>query len=294
MDSKKDAEKYDQEGRSAEQKKQFKRAIVNFTRAIKLDRNNWTNFFEVGLSFAKQEEYNKACSFYKNALVMNPQESLIYFNLGTTLQTLGKIEESIEMYRQALHLNLGDAEAHYNLAIILTTKEKYEEAQRHFVEVLKLDYARAFMVYNCLGYSYLLQGEFAKAISEFQKAIGSKEKYTRAYCNLSLVLFCENRNQEAEDVFDEGMKMLEEGESKIKVLKGITESYSREKVRLETKLNNNEEIMAEEKMTLLKTLVNGLVNILNLFSQQRNPKKEKRFLWILARVPEEHLDLYEG
>jgi len=276
MDKKKDAMQYYQQGLSGIHDNKFDKASISYTRAIKFDKANLQHHLGIALAKGEQEKHESASFLYKIFLIMDPQNAVAYYNYGFILDVQGKIDESIEMYKKALDFNPHDADGYYNLAIMLTTKENYEEAQKHYLKALELQPSDTYKVLNCFGYSYCLQGEFAKARAELQRSIDLNGKYLFAYCNMSLVLFCEKLCEEACRNFEEGIKVLEGDKGvETRIIKDIIASYTGEKIRLEAKLNGNEETMDEENTTLLKTLIHALVNIINLLTQQQQYNTEE-------------------
>jgi len=269
MNQKQDAKKYAQKGRSANRRKDFNKAVVDYSRAIKLNKNKSHHHFGMARTLTEQKKYKEACIHWKRVVMMDPEDAVAYYNLGCVLDMLGKIDESIKMYRESIRLDPDDAEAHENLAIVLSTKGSYEEAHEHYMKVLELKPEDAYAVANGLGCLYFLQGMFAKASEEFQKSISLNEKLTDAYWNMSLVLFCENKNEEAEKFFEEGMRIVKEEENKINTLKESIASYTSNKTRFEAKLKDNHhgEIENEEQTELFRIMIDGLTEIINLSTQ---------------------------
>jgi len=267
MDKKKDARGYYQKGRSAAQENEAERAVVSYSRAIKLDKKNSSYLIGMANAVSKQERYEPASFLFKSVVAIDPRNDLGYYNLGIILEKLGKDDESLEMYQKALCLDPDDTDGHSNLANILTRKGRYKEAQEHYAKVLELKPSDTFQVLNCFGYSYFLQGDFAKAIPELHRSISLNEKDPFAYCNMSLVLFCEKDSEEALKYFEGGMKALEEDQSPIKILKEIIRSYASTKMSFEVEFNSGK-MLNEEKRTLLRTMINGLTDIINLLTQR--------------------------
>ena len=269
MDQKEDAEIYRQQSRSANQGKELETAVVCISRAIKLNKNKIQYHFGMAHALTEQKKYQWACIHWKRVVMMDPNDALAYYNLGYVLDMLGKVDESIKMYRESIRLDPDDADAHVNLAILLSTKGSYEEAHEHYMKALELRPEGAFAIANDLGCLYFMQGMFTKASEEFQKSISLNEKLTDAYWNMSLVLFCENKNEEAEKFFEEGMRIVKEEENKINTLKESIASYTSNKTRFEAKLKDNHhgEIENEEQTELFRIMIDGLTEIINLSTQ---------------------------
>ena len=267
MDKKRDAQKYCQDGRLTRNQNELTRAVVSFTRAIKLNKTKSDYLFEMANTVGSQDKFKEATVLYKMIGSMDPNNSLVFFNSGYAFQMMGKDDDSIKMYKKALDLNPNYGDVCYNLANVLIMQGKYEEAHKYYTKVLELQPADDYLVYNCLGYSYFLQGEFAKAIEELKKSISLNEKDPFAYCNMSLVLFCEEKSEEALKYFEGGLKVLEGEECPRKVFEEIIRSYVNKKTSFEVELNKNNEILSEAKRILLRTMVNGLIKILDLLTK---------------------------
>ena len=272
MDQKRDAREYLERADWESMTDHGNKAIVFWTRAIRLDKDNIDHYFERAKKLHRQKKYEEATRFYKRIINMDSENEMACYYFAFALDMLGRPDESIEMYKKMISLNPVNADGYYNLGILFTQKGNYGEAQKHYTKVLELQPSDAYLVSNCKGYSYFLQGESEKAIEEFQKSITLNEKYTLAYCNMNIALFCEKKFEEAEKFFEEGMKTFEEDHhAKAKRIEGIIADYTNEKNRLEGKLDY-EEILDEENNSVLRTMVNGLANIINLLTQQQQEK----------------------
>jgi len=265
MNQRKDARRYARKGQSAIQGEKFESAIVYYSRALKLNKNKSHSLFGMAVALAERERCKEASILYKRVVAMDPNNSAAYYNLAFVLDMLGKIDESIEMYKEAIRLDPNDVDGYKNLAILLTSKGKCEEAREHYSKVLELKPSDIFLVSNGLGCLYFIQGMFAKASEEFQKSIALDEKFTHAYCNMSLILFCEKKVEEAEKYFQDGMKTLENEGNKLKTIKEMMVSYTDHRTRLEAELNSSG-MVNEEQRTLFGIMIDGLTKMIDLLT----------------------------
>jgi len=244
-------------------------SIETFKEVLLLDPDDAAGHHNLALLLSRKGKYEEAEQHFLKALKQEPLNALIHYNFGVILEKLGKDDESLEMYQKALCLDPDYSDGHYNLAKMLTTKGKYKEALEHYSKVLELQPSDASLVSNNVGCLYFVQGMFAKASEEFQKSISLAEKFTPAYCNMSLVLFCENKPEEALRYFKDGMKTLDEDQNKPETLKEMIESCASKKTRFEAEFNSDE-MLNRERRALLRTMINGLTEIINLLTQQRD------------------------
>lgn len=83
----------------------FKRAIRDFTEAIKLAPDDPHPYYNRGNAYYDLKKYEKALADYTAAIERGPEMALAYYNRGLAHQRLGHRKESIEDFQKALSLD---------------------------------------------------------------------------------------------------------------------------------------------------------------------------------------------
>ena len=102
----------------------------------------------------------------------------VYNTLGVMYYRVGKIEESITAFQNSINRNSHDLAAQHNLHQIYREKgiaalqaKNYTQADAYFKKALRYAARDASAVYRLMGESYEKRGDFATAVSHYQKAL---------------------------------------------------------------------------------------------------------------------------
>ena len=85
--------------------KQFKSAIENFKKAIKICPNLPIIFYNLGLSFHYDKNFESAISSYEKAIELKPDYAEAYCNKGMSLNEKGDLKGAIKSYIKTLEIN---------------------------------------------------------------------------------------------------------------------------------------------------------------------------------------------
>jgi serine/threonine protein kinase len=109
---------YVNQGYKLLQEGQFDRAIQAYTKAIKIDPDDYALYNDRGLIYYAQRKFDKAIADFDKSIEINPA-SLTYNNRGVAYQDKGDKEKAIADYRKALELDPTNEQANKNLNEIL-------------------------------------------------------------------------------------------------------------------------------------------------------------------------------
>lgn len=109
---------YVNQGYKLLQEGQFDRAIQAYTKAIKINPDDYTLYNDRGLIFYAQRRFDKAIADFDKSIELHPA-SLTYNNRGVAYEDKGDKEKAIADYRKALELDPTNEQANKNLNAIL-------------------------------------------------------------------------------------------------------------------------------------------------------------------------------
>ena len=95
-----------------------KGAILNFTKVIELEPNNYIAYMNRGWNKAQLGDYYAAISDYNKAIALNPQYLKAYYNRAWSKKEIGDTKGSIEDYTKVIDLNPRYYKAYVNRGII--------------------------------------------------------------------------------------------------------------------------------------------------------------------------------
>ncbi len=107
-----------------------------------------------------------------------------------------------EIYQRLIVSNPERYEAYHRLAVVADKQKRYREAVALYTQAIRLNPDPE--IFNCLGYSYYLQGKLDKAESALLKAVSMQPANARFRINLGLAYGQQGRFDEAMDQFRRG------------------------------------------------------------------------------------------
>ena len=177
-----------------------------FGHAVKVTRNNYLAYNNLGFYLSGQGRPAEAMENYRQSLKINPAYDDALNNLGYALAGQKKYAEAIPLYEAALRIRPNHAEVHNNLGNALSEVGKIDEAIQHYLVALaqKPDHADA---HNNLGIALAMKGKLDEAIPHFQAAIRAKPGYASAHSNLGNALAAQHRLDEAIKEYKEALRL---------------------------------------------------------------------------------------
>ena len=100
-------------------KKWFKKAVKDFTQAIKLDPNQATTYVNRSIAHIRLKDYSSAIEDCDRAIAINPNYPDAYNNRGRAYLGQNDLGRAIEEYCRAIALNPNDAHAYFNRGVAL-------------------------------------------------------------------------------------------------------------------------------------------------------------------------------
>jgi tetratricopeptide (TPR) repeat protein len=162
--------------------KQYEDAEKNLKKALKLNPQLWRSHNFLGNIYDYQGKYIHAVYQYIEAIDIRPEEGYLYNNLGVSYTLLGDYEKAIQSFDMALRKGYREKKVYNNLGLSLGRMQKYDEALNAFKKA-----GNRAMALNNLGFIYLNNGKYGKAIKCFEESIEiSPSFYRKARENLKI------------------------------------------------------------------------------------------------------------
>ncbi|WP_336182923.1 tetratricopeptide repeat protein, partial [Fusobacterium polymorphum] len=162
--------------------KEYEKAIDDYSRAIELNPNNASYYYNRGISFNRLKEYEKAIDDYNKAIELNPNDASYYYNRGNTFSILKEYEKAIDNYSRAIELNPNNASYYYNRGNTFSILKEYEKAIDDYNKAIELNPNNASYYYN-RGNTFSILKEYEKAIDDYSRAIDLNPNDASYYYN---------------------------------------------------------------------------------------------------------------
>ena len=177
------AEAFFNSGNASLEKKQYDRAISDFTEAIRLDPNYEGAYINRANAFSSKGNYDRAISDLNEAIRISADDSVAYFNRGWDYEELRNFDKAISDYSEAIRIEPDSGFAcfaYLKRGDVYNHNADYDKAISDYTEAIRLG-ANGPYTYYVRGTSYYLQNTFNKAISDCSEAIRLNPSYADAY-----------------------------------------------------------------------------------------------------------------
>lgn len=164
------------DGKSAFDKKDFKAAVGQYSKAIELSLFEAQSYFKRGVSLFKTGKEKEAVGDFNKSLIINPRMSSAYAYRGMCREKLGEYVAALKDYTSALAINPSDAGLHNNLAWLYATAgdEKVKdktEALEHAKKAAELSHGKNAEILDTLARAYFINGQIKEAVEAEKKAL---------------------------------------------------------------------------------------------------------------------------
>ena len=103
-----------EKGIKAQSSYDFNSAIINYTKAIKLDSKYAVAYNNRGNAYNALKKYEEAITDYTKAIELDPKNAVAYYNRGNAYYALKKHEEALVDLTKAIKLDPNYVKAYYN------------------------------------------------------------------------------------------------------------------------------------------------------------------------------------
>jgi len=125
-------------GRAFMEKKQFDKAIVHFTSALKERPDDFNILSCLGIAYGQRGDLDKAVVYFQKAVEVKPDSTQALDNLGHALARQGKFDESLVYLQKTVELDPDAHTSRYHLARVLAKKGKLKQSVEHYKNALQL------------------------------------------------------------------------------------------------------------------------------------------------------------
>jgi tetratricopeptide (TPR) repeat protein len=186
-ESLRDADTYDRAARESLARRDWKSAIDEFDRAIRLDPSRAESYIGLGIARWGLGDRQAAIQAFQQAAATDPKSADAHFNIGLAWKELGETSKAAAEWNTAIRLKPDHESARLNLAVLLQEGGQIENAVAEYRRILNSN-PKSAEAHNWLGVAYLQKNSMHPAIDEFRQAVRLKPDYVRAHNNLGSTL----------------------------------------------------------------------------------------------------------
>jgi len=197
---------FNSRGIAYDSKKDYDRAIQDYTEAIRLNPSYAYAFNNRGGAYGDKKEYDRAIQDYDQAIRLNPSYALAFNNRGNAYYYKKDYDRAIQDYDQVIRLNPSFAEAFYSRGLAYDNKKDFDRAIQDFDQAIRLNpsFADAF---NDRGIAYRNKKDYDRAIQDYDQAIRLNPSYADAFNNRGGAYYYKKDYDRAIQDYDQAIRL---------------------------------------------------------------------------------------
>lgn len=151
--------------------------------------------YNIGVCFYQLKEQSKAVAEFERAVKLNRNHEKSFYSLGMAQYELKNWQAAERAFLEAVKLNRRNGETWFDLAFVYLAQKDYDTAQAAFQKAVELKSVDSAIAHNNLGVIFVINGDVNSAVKEFETALRqSNGSFTVAERNLQ---FCKSLGQNA-------------------------------------------------------------------------------------------------
>ncbi|MDR0684122.1 MAG: tetratricopeptide repeat protein [Spirochaetaceae bacterium] len=148
----------------------YDRAIADYDQAIRLDPDNAYAYHSRGDAYYWKDDYDRAIADYDQAIRLNPDEDLHYSSRGKAYQWKDDYDRAIADYTQAIRLNPDEDWYYHSRGDAYYAKKDYDRAITDYTQAIRLN-PDEDLHYSSRGDAYQWKDDYDRAIADYTQAI---------------------------------------------------------------------------------------------------------------------------
>jgi tetratricopeptide (TPR) repeat protein len=197
-------------GRRYMELKQYEDAIEILNRLLKLRPNDASVMGEIGLAYTQQNEIEKAIRTYRKAVAITPESAILHDRLGYELVRVRQFREAESELNRALSIDPHLVSAYRHKAEVYWYTDRAEEG----LDMAKTAIKNASSDLQDLDKDFFILANFCSRLKKYNdaatyhsQAIEINPENTDAYCGLGAANAQQNKNEQALEDFNRGLRV---------------------------------------------------------------------------------------
>ena len=176
--------------------KDFDGAIQDYNKAISLNAAYTNAYNDRALVYSKLKNYEGALQDYNKALLIDPAYVAAYNNRGNIRMILKDYDGALKDYSKSIELKPADAEGYIGRGNARFSLKDYKAAIPDFNKAIEFNPGSAMALLTRGNTKYLLKDDEG-AILDFKKVVQLQPTNSNVYFNLGAIYSSHNRSREA-------------------------------------------------------------------------------------------------
>ncbi|UCH82443.1 MAG: tetratricopeptide repeat protein [Nitrospiraceae bacterium] len=181
------AEDYEKRGDEYVRQDNMNMSFIEYEKAARLNPESTVLKYKMGTLMLKKGFTEDAESMFQTILTIDPDNAPAYMGLGKSAFIKGDLQGAEINFHEVLIRDDQQWKAYNYLGIICDRQQRFEEAVKHYASAIWLQPANAAL-YNNMGMSLYLSGQYDKAVRAFEEALGRSDD-KKIFNNMALALY---------------------------------------------------------------------------------------------------------
>jgi pentatricopeptide repeat protein len=210
------AEGYYMKGLSHLQERNYELASVEFNRSIQTDSAYKQSYYGLGFISDEQGKLDDAVKYYKEAIDVDGNYSEAYNALGRVYSRQQKWKDALKCFKKALENKLYPTPhvPYLNMGYVYMAQKDYAKAIEAFRDAKR--FVNQDFIINDLGTALLEAGKTKEAISEFQEGVGLAPQNASLRFSLALAYLKDGKKKNAVVEFKKAAALAPKSELAVK------------------------------------------------------------------------------
>jgi tetratricopeptide (TPR) repeat protein len=165
----KDAQQKFMKGNDAYLKRNYRKAVHYYNRAIIADPTREEFYQNRGCAFIHRQNLELATLDFSKAVELNPKYAQAYYGLGTIYVLRKDKDQALNFFTKAIELKPDYGRPYESRGNILAEKKNYPQAILDFNKAIELNAGDLDLTYRGLGLCYAAAGDYVQAADVFEK-----------------------------------------------------------------------------------------------------------------------------
>ena len=161
-------------------KNQYRESVENYLHSIMIDRQNYTSYLGIGISYKNLKKYDKAVINLKKAEMLNPRDINVLKELAVCSVINGDFENGIKYLIKAIKLEPDNIDIQMQLAMVHEMIEEEDMSLMIYQRIIEMkpDYLRAYIQKAAL---FMHLQDYVNSVKIYKTVLRLDPKYYRAY-----------------------------------------------------------------------------------------------------------------
>jgi len=178
-----------------------------FERELARDVFTGFAFDELVRIFREKADFAGIVNICERAVAVWPHDKSLLFTLGDSYQGAGRFADAAGIFEKLTERE-PDAPAYFSrLGNALVAAGEFDRAEKTYEKAIEIDPEGAASYYNGLGNAFVEAKELGRAVAAYRKSILRHGNQPLVYCNLGDVYVKEGRIAEAEEAYEEAIRV---------------------------------------------------------------------------------------